>query len=72
MTQRLCCYIRPLRPTAEAPCPNLAEWEIYNEAKDPNDPGYTEACTEHVGPLLSDAPMHSIYPIKAEAPAAKS
>jgi hypothetical protein len=41
-------------------CEASAQWRIYDGEK-PDD--YTEACTAHVGDLLSDAPEHRIYPI---------
>lgn len=40
-------------------CQHESEWVIYDGAG-PED--YTEACTVHVGDLLSDAPEHRIYP----------
>lgn len=48
---RHCCFIG---------CDKLAEWEIvYGNTLD----DYTDACTEHVGALLTDAPSHTVYPI---------
>jgi len=38
-------------------CEKLADWAIYTEVPYSD----TYACTEHVGALLSDAPVHSIY-----------
>jgi len=62
-----CCYIidqdNP-NPENRVSCPRAAEWEIHF-AHDAMRP--TEACTEHVGVLLSDDSEHRIYPI-AERP----
>lgn len=41
-------------------CEHKAEWRIFNG---PGPEDYTEACTPHVGELLSDAPEHRVYPI---------
>jgi hypothetical protein len=41
-------------------CRKDAEWEIYGSN------GYEDvahACTEHVGPLLSDGGRHEVYPV---------
>ena len=52
-----CCFIG---------CPKDAKFEIYYDgAIRPDDSISTDACTEHVGELLTDAPKHSIYPIIA-------
>jgi hypothetical protein len=71
-TQRLCCCsgagVFETASEAEAAaqaspgerCTRPAEWEIAYST-DPND--RTDACTEHVGALLSDAAEHRIYPI---------
>lgn len=64
----------PSFPTAEAAeaaakanpgerCARPAEWEIHY-GTDPYD--VTDACSGHLGALLSDAPEHRIYPIHAE------
>mgnify|MGYP001616341341 CR=1 FL=1 len=63
MDQRNCCLIG---------CEVLAEWVIAPSIR----PGtYTEACTTHVGQLLTDAKEHHIYHIgdaKGERHAATS
>ena len=46
-----CCYLT---------CEHAAEWQIWT-GSGPDD--YTEACTQHVGELLSAAPEHMITPI---------
>lgn len=62
--QKLCCYIRDQTKPSEQ-CQNEAEWEINNESPDRDPIGeYTDACTAHVGELLTDAPVHWIYPIR--------
>lgn len=40
-------------------CEHKAEWVIFDGPR-PDD--YVEACTAHVGELLSDASEHRIYP----------
>lgn len=45
-------------------CPNYAEFEIFYEgAVNPDDSISTDACNDHVGELLTDAPIHHIYRI---------
>jgi hypothetical protein len=41
-------------------CNQRAEWQIFDG---PNPEDYTEACTAHVGDLLSDVPEQRIYTI---------
>lgn len=53
----LCCYINP----ETGACPKRAEWIIYDG---PRSDDYTEACTEHVGALLSDADEFRVYPLR--------
>ncbi len=55
-----CCYIDP---TTKKSCRDHAEWQITNttEGADPYD--YTEACTAHVGALLTEGGDHAVYPI---------
>lgn len=55
--ERFCCHLAcgPGHP---------AEWMIVSGAS-PDD--YTEACTQHVGELLVDAPEQRIYRISAPA-----
>jgi len=70
-TDRPCCYIDEdasiLDPDGwtigQKPCKETAQWVIVHG---PAVDDYTEACTEHVGALLTDAPEHRIYPIKEE------
>lgn len=51
-----CCFI-PDEPGD--PCDQPAEWVIiFGPA--PTD--HTEACTDHVGHLLTDADEHRVYP----------
>jgi hypothetical protein len=57
---RSCCYIKKDSGVA---CSNVAEWAIIHG---PTVDDYTEACTEHVGDLLTDAPEHRIYPIRED------
>ena len=46
-------------------CPKDAEFEIYYEgAVRPDDSISTDACSEHVSELLTDAPCHYIYAIE--------
>lgn len=52
MSGRKCCVIG---------CDKPAEWEIYDHPYGIDD--NTEACTVHVGELLTDAPEHKIFPI---------
>jgi hypothetical protein len=56
-----CCYIDPL---TRASCGHDADWTIVDTSIHAPADGYTEACTEHVGQLLSDSPEHRIYPIE--------
>jgi len=53
----ICCYIDP----DQEHCKTTAEWIIYDGPR-PDD--YTEACTEHVGRLLSDADEFRVYPLR--------
>lgn len=65
----LCCFIEQNRlillsdgwAIEDVPCARLAEWTIYDGPR-PDD--YTEACTEHVGYLLSDADELRVYPLR--------
>lgn len=57
---RTCCCI-PDQTKLDQVCPKPAEWQIWS-GTGPDD--YTEACSAHVGLLLSDAPEHRILPIK--------
>ena len=56
--ERTCCYIDA---KTDRPCEAKAEWEIRH-GDGPDD--YTDGCTGHVGALLTDATVHTIYPIK--------
>ena len=49
--KRICCFID---------CENPATWEAWGGPDD-----YTEACDDHLGHLLSDAPEHKVYHIPA-------
>lgn len=51
-----CCHIG---------CDKEAEWVIVSGPA-PDD--YTEACTDHVGDLLCDAPEQKVYPIAPKEP----
>ena len=42
-------------------CDKDAEWEIQWTPRSPDD--WTHSCTEHVGEMLCDAPIHYIYPL---------
>ncbi len=44
----------------DVPCDRVAAWAVYDGTR-PDD--YTEACTEHLGYLLSDADVFYVYPI---------
>ena len=58
-----CCYIP--NQASGVGCPNDAEWTIwYNEAGRPESLA-TEARTDHVGHLLTDAPSHTVVPLEA-------
>lgn len=46
----MCCQLE---------CTQTAEWVIYDGD---GIEDYTEACTTHVGELLSDALEHRVYP----------
>ncbi len=53
--KRHCCMIG---------CDKEAEYAIYFRSDgEPSDSTNTDACTKHVGELLTDALMHWIYPI---------
>ena len=54
----LCCYINE---ATDVHCTRKAEWIIYDG---PRPDSYTEACTEHVGELLSDADEFRVYPLR--------
>lgn len=61
---RTCCFI-PESQQADAQegkvvagCGREALWQIYGS---PNES--VDSCTAHVGELLSDAPVHTIWPI---------
>lgn len=55
-----CCYVDPALGLS---CERDAAWEVswgsgYEE--------YTHACTDHVGALLTDAPVHEVRPLGKE------
>ncbi len=53
------------KPCCAIGCPKDAEFEIFYEgAVRPDDSISTDACSEHVGELLTDAPVHHIYLIQ--------
>jgi hypothetical protein len=55
-SERKCCFLE----NNTVPCSVDAEWEIHD-----GSPFETvDACTKHVGDLLSDAPEHRIYPLR--------
>lgn len=59
--KRLCCfmYSETLR------CQNEALWEVWKYgSSNPDD--YTDACMDHLGELLTDAPIHVVYNIPTE------
>lgn len=66
-----CCFIQTDQSVClsdgwtigDVACTSPAEWTIVHG---PAPEDYTEACTEHVGALLTDASEHRIYPIVKE------
>lgn len=65
--KNICCFIPEDQQEAAkrgekvAGCPDKPEWRIvYGASSD----DYTESCTAHVGPMLTDAPEHRIYPLE--------
>lgn len=61
-TQRFCCFITDQESLTG--CPNDAEWVLTYDPFGLDD--YTETCMEHLGPMLTDANEHRIYPIARE------
>lgn len=57
-SNNVCCYLD--RNNHGGDCENPAEW-IIRHGEDACE--YTISCTEHVGPMLTDAVEHRIYPI---------
>lgn len=55
-----CCYIDP---TTKESCRDRAEWQIKNATPGADPYDYTDACTRHVGDLLTEGADHSVYPI---------
>ncbi len=55
-----CCYVNP---RSKRSCPDVAEWQIKNTTNGADPYDYTEACTRHVGDLLTEGANHVIYPI---------
>lgn len=49
---------------AQIACKNPAEWRIIENGASVDD--YTEACTAHVGYLLTDAKSFTVIPIDAD------
>ncbi len=62
-----CCYLfEEVRPVQS--CTKEAEWVIW-DGIEPFYDHYTHACTEHVGPLLSDSKEnHQVYPVAWDQP----
>ena len=50
----VCC-----KPDCAAP----AEWEVWDRIE-PYSEHYLHACSEHLGWMLSDAPVHEVYPVE--------
>lgn len=59
--QRFCCYLGSPKGSYRE-CQQLAEWIIVHG---PSPDDVTEACTKHVGRLLTDAKEHRVYQIEA-------
>jgi hypothetical protein len=58
---RLCCFIYPATvDSPEKQCQSRATWQAWD---DPRPDGYIETCDDHLGHLLSTAPVHTVYPI---------
>ena len=53
---QVCCFLGCYEPP---------QWEIRH-GRGIDD--YTHSCTDHVGHLLTDADIHTIYPIRKEPP----
>ncbi len=54
--KRFCCKIG---------CDKDAEWQIYyGEGISPDDSTGCDSCSDHLGELLTDAPVHYIYPVR--------
>jgi hypothetical protein len=53
----MCCFI-PIQREPFTACGKPAEWTI---TFGPTPDDYTESCTEHVGHLLTDAPVHTVH-----------
>lgn len=51
MSEARCCFI---------PCDEPAEWEIVDG---PTTDDYTHACSDHVGHLLQDGRVSTVYEI---------
>ena len=58
-----CCFI-PDQTKLDVGCENDAEWTIYHNAAGCPETQATEACTDHVGHLLTDAPSHTVVPVE--------
>ncbi len=54
--KRHCCWIG---------CPDDAQFEIYYEgAVSPDDSISTDACSRHLGALMTDAPVHVVFSLE--------
>ncbi len=53
-----CCYLDPM---TRAECQATAEWELWATNSHPSET--TQACTQHVGELLTDAVNH-VWPLR--------
>ena len=56
--RRPCCYLH----FGLLPCLAAAEWMLIEPGKHPAD-AFTDACTRHVGPLLTDSWTIYVTPI---------
>ena len=54
--ERKCCFL----DNGIVSCGSNAEWEIHEHGKLYET---VDACTKHVGDLLTDSPEHRIYPV---------
>lgn len=63
-----CCYIPEAEQGQASPpgCPAVAEWNIHADS-DPPDL-ITQACSWHLGALMSDKGHHSVWPVDKKEP----
>ena len=58
-----CCWIdNSVLPIGSVFCEMPAQWVLVHGAG-PDD--YTESCTKHLGDMMTDAPEHRIYALRA-------